>query len=1139
MSFTQVLNLSISASWLVLAIVMARGILKNAPKALHCALWALVAIRLLCPVSFESEMSLIPSREVIPEHYLSMEPVEQSTPARLEIVTNPVYEESVTIDTETTVDLVQNWDLYATLLWLAGVGAMGIYAAYSYLSIRIRVRMAGWSHGRVWECDDIDSPFILGLLWPRIYLPSGLDEITKAHVLAHENAHLKRLDHIWKPLGFALLTIHWFNPVMWAAYVLLCRDIELACDEKVIKRLEKPQVRAYSEALVRCSVSQRRIAMCPLAFGEVGVKGRIKSMLNYRKPGFWVMVIAIAVSIAVAVCFLTDPVQKPDTLQHIREEDGCTIVSQTPETLHVEIYKDFLPENILNGKLHTFEEDEFIFYRSDTTTIYLESARLYGNELMLTLNFRYELPESGDVLLPYQFEDGGRVWTAAPPDDSIARIIQYGPDPSIAVGIGMEVLEEAGEYISFDLCDMNRLTYRSDYLVDAPTTRPAGLEAIVKEDGYLITSNEEETLHLMFYTHWLPEGFERGYSFAEDELVLMETETTKLQMQYAILDGEQYCFDFQFSYDLPETGTIYVPYLANIKGINSSLRLNGEQIHDYTKDITEGVTLTQVRGTEAFSLLVDRDVYDSLRDYLSVTLDGVYALTYVRSGIGLEREQYFDIRERYEVGEFERFLISDDLHLIGCEPEILFPIERDLGLLQLTEPDGLPISDKLRRNNQYVWRCEAFGRINLLLMQEDGTLYVLTLTDDETDVAEQYKLDLSNESRHPMDAKVIGRRFTLDVTGTFDLPMFTLNSDGTFTLHISNLSSYIGFGSYTLTEEKLILKTKDGLYAWYFDVTADGFAYDFDQSSPIRYYETPKELTELHDGVIFRSPEYGDYAPPALESGVDELIRAAIRDHNFSGSQVSIFVQSHKVLAELAVCGAAAVDGEPTEELIVYLYALCQEYSTNGDIRNSEGYRLFPAELTFTMTDSGYQLVQYTELTDEEAEDRFPAFAYEDLKQNRDSYDVDLVHVCYEKVEEQLIYLRKQMVQAELLFDIVATSPAQYSNPGAYIDDHPDEWAQLLELGAATVQYSFQKLATGEEYGLEGYLMALASRDIIESWGEDCKVDSYFNGQNWFAQFASQAEQTADTMSWDELRRTHPGCTLAIIHTAYQQNPPA
>ena len=248
MTFTQVLNVSVSASWLVLGILLLRLALKKAPRAFHCALWALVAVRLLCPFSFESSLSLVPVTQVVSEEYLTMEPAEDlSQPVSVTIVENPVYPENVTIPLNTTVDRVQNLDIYWTIAWWTGMGVMAVYALCSYLSLRLRVRYSVKLRENIWLCDDVDSPFILGILRPRIYLPSAMDPEQMPHVIAHERAHLKRLDHWWKPVGFALLTVHWFNPVMWVAYVLLCKDIELACDEAVIRNLDKSSVRQYSE----------------------------------------------------------------------------------------------------------------------------------------------------------------------------------------------------------------------------------------------------------------------------------------------------------------------------------------------------------------------------------------------------------------------------------------------------------------------------------------------------------------------------------------------------------------------------------------------------------------------------------------------------------------------------------------------------------------------------------------------------------------------------------------------------------------------------------------------------------------------------------------------------------------------------
>lgn len=474
-SFTEVLNLSISASWLVLAIALIRLLLKKMPNALHCALWALVAIRLLCPVSIESELSLIPTREVIPESYLVMEPhnTRFDEPARLEIITNPVYDTSLTFDTETTVDRVQSWDLFATVLWLSGIAAMGIYAAYSYLSLRLRVRMAGWVRENIYECDEIGSPFILGMLRPRIYLPSGLDAVTKSHVLAHENAHLQRLDHLWKPLGFALLAVHWFNPVMWLGYWLLCRDIELACDEKVIKDLEKSSVRSYSDALVLCTSPHRSIAMCPLAFGEVSVKSRIKTILRYKKPTFRVLVLALVAAVLLAVCFLTDPLTPENSVEQLLYRDDCAVVSCQEQTIKLQINKTDLPEDVLNGKKHTFKDDPILIREYDNTRLYLIEARMSGDELLVTITVEHDLPDTGCILLPYHpFDDSAGMDVHAAHADVTDAETWYGNAMTVrgkgkntfSVGIKMDVWNQAKAYVQFQLEGMYSLRYTCDSL---------------------------------------------------------------------------------------------------------------------------------------------------------------------------------------------------------------------------------------------------------------------------------------------------------------------------------------------------------------------------------------------------------------------------------------------------------------------------------------------------------------------------------------------------------------------------------------------------------------------------------------------------------------------------------------------------
>ena len=306
--FLKILNLSYSASWLILAIIAVRLFIKKAPKWITCLLWGLVALRLLIPFSLESAISLLPSSEVVPADIVTNEnPHIDSGIYVFNSAVNPVIETTMAPVETASVSPMQIAVEIACLVWLIGVLAMAVYAFISYARVLRGVRESAYLSDGVMECDDVKSPFILGLIHPIIYVPSGLDSETLELVLAHERAHLSRRDHIWKPLGFALLSVYWFNPLSWIAYVLLCRDIESACDEKVIQGKGTDYMAAYSQALLDCSVQRRRIAACPVAFGETGVKMRIKNVLNYKKPAFWIIIVSLAVCAVLAVCFLTNP----------------------------------------------------------------------------------------------------------------------------------------------------------------------------------------------------------------------------------------------------------------------------------------------------------------------------------------------------------------------------------------------------------------------------------------------------------------------------------------------------------------------------------------------------------------------------------------------------------------------------------------------------------------------------------------------------------------------------------------------------------------------------------------------------------------------------------------------------------------
>ncbi len=345
--FIRLLNLSIAATWIILAVILIRAFSKKAPKWFPCILWALVGIRLLCPVTIPSPLSLVPREEVIPINIT--EEKEPEVDSEMPVIAytadpdvgNVDHENTVvpsgnivreaaphtilpesdanTVSSESRGMTLKQTITIASYVWISGLALMLGYALFSYIRLKRSLTACIAVKDGVLACDEVRSPFILGVFRPKIYVPSSIKEDALKHVLAHEESHLKRHDHWWKPLGFLILSVYWFHPLCWVSYVLLCRDIEMACDEKVIRLMKKEEAASYSQTLLDLSTRKTAIAACPVAFGEVGVKQRVKNVLNYKKPGFWVIVGLIVVSVAVSVLFLTKPMKKTEAGKDVTE----------------------------------------------------------------------------------------------------------------------------------------------------------------------------------------------------------------------------------------------------------------------------------------------------------------------------------------------------------------------------------------------------------------------------------------------------------------------------------------------------------------------------------------------------------------------------------------------------------------------------------------------------------------------------------------------------------------------------------------------------------------------------------------------------------------------------------------------------
>ncbi len=455
--FLKLVNMSITASYLVLAVIALRLVFRKAPKWIFCVLWGLVALRLICPFSLESVLSLIPAAEPLPSNIIyTAHPEIQSGVAVIDKAVNPLLGSSLTpVSPAVSANPTQILSFLLSRIWAVGAAGMLLYALVSFLLIYRRVATAIPVEKNIKRSEFIDTPFVLGLVRPVIYLPACMASEDTPYVIAHEQAHIRRRDHWWKPLGFALLSVYWFNPAMWVAYILLCRDIEAACDEKVIQEMAQEGRRAYSTALLNCSISRRRIAACPLAFGEVGVKDRVKRVMNYKKPAFWVVLAAVVLGIVMAVCFLTNP-----------KEDLCFSAGNvTPRGLTLECKPKSALENLVfdgdfrlevKGEDGTWEQVEPIgalvpVAQGDDRMIYGE-ARPDGSGWELDWSANYGILPPGDyrIGITAHFQETGKETLDGSSADSLT-VYTILSTPGETHYVTFSVGVSSAPYVWFDL----------------------------------------------------------------------------------------------------------------------------------------------------------------------------------------------------------------------------------------------------------------------------------------------------------------------------------------------------------------------------------------------------------------------------------------------------------------------------------------------------------------------------------------------------------------------------------------------------------------------------------------------------------------------------------------------------------------
>ena len=398
--FLKLCNMSIAAGWLILTVILLRVLLKRAPKWIHCLLWGIVAVRLICPFSIESAFSLIPSAETIQSNTIIDGEFYKNVPmidSRISIINdtvNPALQEAFDYEEEESAAPMQIYTYLGGIVWCCGLLLLSVYALIGQFRMWHMVKEAVCYRDNIYFCDTVTSSFLLGVIRPHIYLPSGIDEEEMSCIILHEQAHLKRKDHWWKLLGYLLLSVYWFHPLCWAAYIIFCRDIEFACDEKVIKDMTLSEKKEYSKALLSCSCFGRVIMAYPLAFGEVGVKKRIKSVLHYRKSPVWIVTFAVSACMIVAVCFLTNPPYKNQEIAVSTESEKTENVKienakiENAETEHMiekedeektgQLYEKADSLAVARIRIINGNNGEMLFYgRKDSNGIFEKLMQLY------------------------------------------------------------------------------------------------------------------------------------------------------------------------------------------------------------------------------------------------------------------------------------------------------------------------------------------------------------------------------------------------------------------------------------------------------------------------------------------------------------------------------------------------------------------------------------------------------------------------------------------------------------------------------------------------------------------------------------------------------------------------------------------
>ena len=1072
LDFSNILNASIAASWMVLAVIVLRFLLKKVPRWTHVALWGLVAVRLLLPFSIESAFSLIPSAETVPQEILVYEGEKLQDSAFLDIVSNPAFSQSVTVEVGETVDRVQVSLVQMTPIWIAGMVVLLVYTAVSYWHLRRKVSEAVILRSNIFQSENVASPFVLGIIKPRIYLPYHMGEQDIAHVIAHEQAHICRKDHWWKPLGFLLLTIHWFNPLMWLAYVLLCRDIELACDEKVIKELGNEQRADYTQALVACSVNRRMIAACPLAFGEVGVKERVKSVMNYKKPAFWVIVLAVIACIVVAVCFLTNPEQKPKTLLGTYYSVAETLYC-TDEEYHYS--NDEICYSITAG-YGLYEKDRGGEWNHIGT---IEQYDLRDGEIKdytgyddgWQRNYRWgqikesyilRLPEQddyfymalltnrGDILLAYGWEDLSERWDGPSDDTGFKWLYRLTPQTSENVLCVKIEDHQAGatqepRYNIFDL-------------------RPFDGEGVTLPGVYtamfVIDEVEDGVTHVAFDSPLYQDGYEtHGLQMKAGESLTLRT---SLSDEYTA-----YTFSIISMADAEKLISI---------GNDANITTNVTKWFDYLKVPEE----MHWDGRLEINLPDFPDV--TFRWYPekmeAVTEEGITSLY---TGMPIWNTYFCD-------------LSGDGL------PELCSTISWGSGMID----NRVMIYDYA---NGVSYSLEDRGVSDYTLRQDesDGQLYVDKTAHMGGGLLSTGRLVFEDDCLQVLwpEKPNDGIR---EITDPTDDPNFAYDTAVEKIFEDTNNEYFIG-GLYS---QNIIVHYNDGTQEDIVTALNSGKATfaDMDRFG-IRYWAEPKI------------------------DPLETAISSAILDHYASKQPDGrLHVESHVLLANEVKSGTPLMGADNhIKEVTVYLLVFHEKYSTYGGALEAVGGSYVPTAITFSVSESEeYTLKEYWEPRDgsyyaKDVQAKFPGSSAEDAL-NDQAYIEDLQAQNYSKALAYLNSIGGLELRIAELLDTICASPGVFaSSPAQYIEAHEAEYQELLGYREYTLRFCFSEFLRGGQTDLRSHIMRAAIDDIAP----EAQLRLYAEtGQAYFDEWKAAALRVSAQHEMEWIEKNQPAIYLLL-----------